>query len=105
MTRAEAIAEAERRQASDLDASWIAASRGGAWTVVRIVKHEAPRPELRRCPFCNGAGLVKLTQDDPQQCNECNGTGELPAVNQAGRSRSSGLSSGIWGWAPPGGLG
>jgi hypothetical protein len=40
MTREEAIAEAERRQASDPDASWIAASRDGELTVVRIVKPE-----------------------------------------------------------------
>jgi hypothetical protein len=40
MTRAEAIAEAEHRQASDPDASWIAAPRDGEWTVVRIVKPE-----------------------------------------------------------------
>jgi hypothetical protein len=72
MTREEAIAEAERRQASDPDAGWIAASRDGEWTLVRI----APR-----------------TQPPP------------PAANQASRSRSSSLSSGIWGWSPPGGLG
>ena len=42
MTRAEAIAEAERRQASDPDASWIAASRNGEWTVVRIVEPDLP---------------------------------------------------------------
>ena len=36
MTREEAIAEAKRRQASDPDASWIATSLDGAWTVVRI---------------------------------------------------------------------
>jgi hypothetical protein len=36
MTRGEAIAEAKRRQASDTDASWIATSRHGEWTVVRI---------------------------------------------------------------------
>jgi hypothetical protein len=36
MTREEAIAEAKRRQASDTDASWIATSRNGEWTVVRI---------------------------------------------------------------------
>ena len=35
MTREEAIAEAKRRQASDPDASWIATSLDGAWTVVR----------------------------------------------------------------------
>jgi hypothetical protein len=40
MTREEAIAEAERRQASDPDASWIAASRAEEWTVVRLVKPE-----------------------------------------------------------------
>jgi hypothetical protein len=38
MTREEAVAEAERRQASDPDASWIAASRDGEWMVVRIVR-------------------------------------------------------------------
>jgi hypothetical protein len=36
MTREEAIAEAKRRQASDPDGSWIAGSRDGEWTVVRI---------------------------------------------------------------------
>ena len=36
MTHEEAIAEAKRRQASDPDASWIATSRDGEWTVVRI---------------------------------------------------------------------
>jgi hypothetical protein len=36
MTREEAIAEAKRRQASDPVASWIAGSRDGDWTVVRI---------------------------------------------------------------------
>jgi hypothetical protein len=72
MTREEAIAEGERRQASDPDASWIAASRDGEWTVVRIVK-----PELSHL---------------------------RPAANQAARSRSSRLSSGIWGWGPSGGL-
>jgi hypothetical protein len=36
MTREQAIAEAKRRQASDPDASWIATSRDGEWTVVRI---------------------------------------------------------------------
>ena len=40
MTRDEAIAEAKHRQASDPDANWIAASRDGEWTVVRIVKPE-----------------------------------------------------------------
>lgn len=40
MKREEAIAEAERRQTSDPDASWIAASRNGEWSVVRIVKPE-----------------------------------------------------------------
>ena len=106
MTRAEAIVEAERRQASDPDGSWIATSRDGEWTVVRIVKHDAPRTEPPPCPFCNGAGLVNLSQDEPaQQCNACKGTGELPSANQAAHSRSSSLSSGIWGWAPPGGLG
>ena len=36
MTREEAIAEAKRRRASDSDASWIASSRDGEWTVVRV---------------------------------------------------------------------
>jgi hypothetical protein len=45
MTREEAIAEAERRQASDPDASWTAASRDGEWTVVRIVKRDALRTQ------------------------------------------------------------
>jgi hypothetical protein len=36
MTHKEATAEAERRQASDPGASWIATSRDGEWTVVRI---------------------------------------------------------------------
>ena len=35
-TREEAIAEAKRSQASDPYASWIATSRDGEWTVVRI---------------------------------------------------------------------
>jgi hypothetical protein len=36
MTREEAIAEAKRKQMSDPDASWIASSRDGEWTVVRV---------------------------------------------------------------------
>jgi hypothetical protein len=36
MTREGAIAEAKRRRASDSGASWIASSRDGEWTVVRI---------------------------------------------------------------------
>jgi hypothetical protein len=36
MTREQAITEAKRRQASDPDASWIATSRDGEWTVARI---------------------------------------------------------------------
>ena len=36
MTHEEAVAEAKRRQALEPDASWIASSRGGEWTVVRI---------------------------------------------------------------------
>jgi hypothetical protein len=40
MTREAATDEARHRQASDPDASWIAASRDGEWTVVRIVKPE-----------------------------------------------------------------
>jgi hypothetical protein len=70
MTREEAIAEAERMQASDPDASWIAASRDGEWMVVRIVKRDAPQ-----------------TQPPPS------------AANRATSSRSSSLSSGIRGWA------
>jgi hypothetical protein len=76
MTREEAIAEAKRRQALDPAASWIATSRDGEWTVVRIVKRDAPRTQP-----------------------------PSPAANQAARSRSSSLGSGIWGWPPPGGLG
>jgi hypothetical protein len=63
MTREEAMAEAERRQASDPDASWIAASRGGAWTVVRIVKPElspvrpAPNQAARSRPSSLGSGI------------------------------------------------
>jgi hypothetical protein len=76
MTRDEAIAEARRRQASDPDASWIAASRDGDWTVARIVKRDAPQ-----------------IQPPPR------------ASHRAARSRSGSLGSGIWGWPPPGGLG
>jgi hypothetical protein len=36
MRRDEAIAEAGRRHASDPDVTWIAASRNGEWTAVRI---------------------------------------------------------------------
>jgi hypothetical protein len=36
MTREEAIAEANRRHASDPDANWIGTSRDGEWTVVRV---------------------------------------------------------------------
>lgn len=36
MTHEEAIAEAKRRQATDPDASWVAAPKDGDWTVVRI---------------------------------------------------------------------
>jgi hypothetical protein len=36
VTREQAIAEAKRKQASDPAASWIAASRDGEWTVVRV---------------------------------------------------------------------
>jgi hypothetical protein len=72
MTREEAIAEAERGQASDPDASWIAASRGGEWTLVRIMERDTPR-----------------THPIPWE------------AYQARLSRSSSLSSGIWGWPPP----
>lgn len=34
MTHEEAIAQAERRHASDPDATWIAALQDGGWTVV-----------------------------------------------------------------------
>ena len=40
MTHEAVIADAKRRQASDPDASWIATSRDGEWTVVRVVKPE-----------------------------------------------------------------
>jgi hypothetical protein len=36
MTREEAIAEAERRQASDPSATWIATQREGEWVLARI---------------------------------------------------------------------
>jgi hypothetical protein len=36
MTRAEAIAEVERRRAADPEATWIASQREGDWVVVRI---------------------------------------------------------------------
>ena len=36
MTRQEAIAEVERRRASDPSASWIANQRDGDWVIVRI---------------------------------------------------------------------
>jgi hypothetical protein len=36
MTHEEAIAEAKRREAADPDASWIATTRDGEWTAVRI---------------------------------------------------------------------
>jgi len=36
MTRKEAIAEVERRRASDPDRTWIAAQRGDEWLVARI---------------------------------------------------------------------
>ena len=40
MTHEEATADAKRRQASDADAGWIATSRDGEWTMIRIVKPE-----------------------------------------------------------------
>ena len=57
MTRQEAIAEAKRRQASDPDASWIATSGDGEWTVVRIVKPELShlRPAKSRSARSRGA--------------------------------------------------
>ena len=36
MTRAEAIAEVERRRAADPESSWIASQREGDWVVARI---------------------------------------------------------------------
>jgi hypothetical protein len=36
VTREQAIAEVERRRASDPDASWVATEREGSWTVARI---------------------------------------------------------------------
>ena len=36
MTREEAMAEAERKRASDPDATWFAAERGAEWTVARL---------------------------------------------------------------------
>jgi hypothetical protein len=36
VTREEAIAEVERRRASDGRATWLATERGGEWTVARI---------------------------------------------------------------------
>ena len=70
MTRDEAIAEAKHRQASDPDANWIAASRDGEWTVVRIVKPE-------------------LSHLRPAQCR---------SVRSRGSSLSA--RSGIWGGTP-----
>jgi hypothetical protein len=76
MAREEAIAEAKHRQALDPDASWITASRDGEWTVVSIVVRDPPElSHLRR-----------------------------RRTKRRVRGLSS-LSSGIWGWAPPGGLG
>ena len=59
MTRDEAIAEAKHRQASDPDANWIAASRDGEWTVVRIVKPELShlRPAKSRSVRSRGSSL------------------------------------------------
>jgi len=43
MTRAEAMAEVKRRQASDPGAGWVATQRGNEWIVARIglapIKH------------------------------------------------------------------
>ncbi len=36
MTRDEAVAEAQRRQAADPTAKWIATEKDGAWAVARI---------------------------------------------------------------------
>jgi hypothetical protein len=59
MTREEAIAEAERRQAFDPGASWIATSRDGEWTVVRMVKPELShlRPATKRAARSRGSSL------------------------------------------------
>ena len=72
MNHEQAIAEAKRRQALDPDASWIASSRDGEFTVVRIVKPELShlRPAKSR------------------------------SVRSRGSSRSA--RSGIWGGTPLG---
>jgi hypothetical protein len=36
MTREQALAEVERRQASDPGATWLATERSGEWTVARV---------------------------------------------------------------------
>jgi len=58
MTRDEAIAEAKHRQASDPDANWIAASRDGEWTVVRIVKPDSATCARRKADRCVRGGAV-----------------------------------------------
>jgi hypothetical protein len=59
MTREAAIAEAKRRQASDPGVSWIATSRDGGWTVVRIAKPELShlRPATNRAARSRGSSL------------------------------------------------
>lgn len=59
MTREEAVAEATHRQASDPDASWIAASRDGEWTVVRIMKVELSplRPKAKQAALSRASSL------------------------------------------------
>jgi hypothetical protein len=59
MTREEAVAEARHRQASDPDASWIAASRDGQWTVVRVVRPELSslRPAANQAARSRASGL------------------------------------------------
>lgn len=73
MTRDEAMAEAKRRQASDREATWIAAERGSEWTVARIgvapatetgtatkpppvAPHEDPHSPLERAAWIAGSG-------------------------------------------------
>ena len=73
MTREEAMAEVERRQASDPDATWIASERGSEWTVARIAipptketwtatkpppvaPREDPQTPLERATWIAGSG-------------------------------------------------
>ncbi len=74
MTREQAIAEAERRQSCEPDATWIATEREGTWVVARIgvapaakpagtavkppppTPHESPQSELQRVVTQFGLG-------------------------------------------------